>query len=446
MKVSEAHNNTAEALADAQVHSLYQGVLGIFTDLPVPIYPEKSSKQGKIDLAHAVLNAMAEYWLKHVDWTTQRTLADLTGGVSKALKTIDFVYELPDGRFVAMEVQFGNGGRLQADFAKFRTLFKQDKLALGIAVYFDRETATSADSGLACFEAAEREMGTLDDMPVALVGLSRKDSVEVDLRSLKGIVFPSILGGSGRNRQKLHEFIAQQVIDRVDLSTVELSDELLNIVWEHAEEHLEKSLGAAAADLMRILACQHEKFRDVLLGRFVDFLRNSYVPQDEQARVVKAAGVATVAREAAMERERLQKREERRRERAQSRKTAQSVTGPKASSKAMESSLSRKVEKPVAAPAVVHGEAAETAVPTCASPAPMQEAPVAKAVTHSIGVEATAALPSPRVRRVSKAEEQERLRVATDRVRLSPQAVTKPVPQFNAMGSAFARAMQGRAA
>ncbi len=288
MKVSTVYSCADVALANNEIVSHLNDVLEIIQDFVVPSYPGKSNKQLTLDLVHPVLNAIASYWLKTMDWQEQSVVSTLTSGLETDNGTIDFTYRLSDGRYIAMEVQFGNGGRLERDFSKLEQLHRHGLLALGILVYFDRETGVTADSGLAEYEKAVRRVKALKDMPVCIMGVSRRDSEVVDLRAIPGIIFPSVLGGSGKNIKALHAFIAQAIIERRPLSELVLTPELKQIVADHAKEHVDKVCYSLRCDMDRILTAQDASLQLTLLTPFIELLKSTYVPAQTAAMAASA--------------------------------------------------------------------------------------------------------------------------------------------------------------
>lgn len=257
----------------------------VLDDVVVPSYPGKSTYQKSRDLVHPLLNALIEQSLMNFGWKTQGRVCDLVGDTNPGArpKTVDFYRELSDGRFVVAEVQFGNGGREGTDFAKFATLHQAGKLALAFHISFVQKTAITADQSLQTFETAVMELEKVGEMPVCVIGLSRADSKVVDLRELKGIVYPELLGGSGKGRKPLHETIARHMLAHKALAELDLSVHD-DIIAQHACEHLHKALEAFQATVARAAACANPKLRDKLMAPIAEAAKNSYVPAEKRKR------------------------------------------------------------------------------------------------------------------------------------------------------------------
>ncbi len=261
--------------------------------LPVPVYTGKSDKQANIDLVHPVLNALIEYWLQELGWESQCSIHDLTGGKEASRKTVDFALKLEDGRYLVIEIQFGNGGRLQADFEKFRQLQAHGLLAMSYVVYFDTETAKTADSGLATYEQALREMHRLADLPLGVVGLSRRESAEIDLRQVPGIPYPEVLGGSGKGRKELHKFLADAIVNDRTLKTLVQPQHIRDIVKKHGLEHGQKCWLAWLGFLEKTLACDIPELKHPLMAFIAQCIRSSYIPEAELKKHIRASERAT---------------------------------------------------------------------------------------------------------------------------------------------------------
>lgn len=273
-------NANAEcALEDAAVRVAYGELLTVVRDLVVPVYQGKSSRQEDVDLVHPILNAMAREWLSLADWGQEGVVAELTGGRELERGSVDFYKRMADGRYVIVEVQFGNGARLERDFAKLQKFHRHGQLALGVLVYFDRATAVTADSGLANFETACARRAELETMPVSLVGLSRQGSEVVDLRDIPGIVFPAVLGGSGENSGELHAVIARALIERQSLAKLKLPESMEKVIARHAQEHVRKTVTELKRVMDQISTCKDAQLRADLLAPFIEVLKSSYSPE-----------------------------------------------------------------------------------------------------------------------------------------------------------------------
>jgi hypothetical protein len=277
VKYEVYESNAAAALVDSEIVKMWEELCFALEQAPVPVYPEKSSKQKKqnLSLVQPMLNALIEQWMLGFGWETQGDIRTLTRGLETEAGTVDFFHRLPDGRYIAVEVQFANGGRLERDYYKLKQLHKHGLLALGIAVYLDKKTGKTADSGLAEYETAVARKGLHGDMPLCIAGLSRLGEREVNLSVLQDIVFPTILGGSGQN-EPVRRFVADAIINGADMETLRFPPHLVRIVEQEAMAHTRKALAAVAADMERALVCQNRKLRGALMAQYADFFRSSY--------------------------------------------------------------------------------------------------------------------------------------------------------------------------
>lgn len=274
------YSNAEQALALPEIANRLAELRSVLDELPVPVYVGKSARQAGLDLVHPMLNALIEHWMVTLDWDTQSQVNHLTGGREEDTGSFDFSHKLPDGRYIALEIQFGNGGRIERDFYKLEQLHGQGLLALGVIVYLNRATGKTADSGLAEYEVAVSRKGLHKDMPLCILGLSRTGTPEVDLSVIPDIVFPSVMGGSGKGTEPLHLYIAQAVLDGKDLATLPMPKRLQAIIDAHAQAHVGKALHALDVDLKRVSAARNPALRAGLMSMFAEFFRSSYdVPQ-----------------------------------------------------------------------------------------------------------------------------------------------------------------------
>ncbi len=276
MKTIFSFNHEPDFSSDPVLASRHQELLDVMELLPVPVYEGKSDAQADLDLVHPVLNALADCWLKQLGWQTQSLLNALTEGDVKGKDSLDFSFQLPDGRYIGVEVQFGNQGRLRADFTKLRKLHKRGLLAMGYCVYFDRATAKTADSGLADYEKALRHLDELEGMPMCLVGVSREGTREVDLKVVRGVPFPSAFGGKGIGVKEVHAFVAEAIVNEQDLSTVVLPENIQLIVRNQARGHMLHWLRGLSKVLNQAADCSDTALREELLALAAEAARNSY--------------------------------------------------------------------------------------------------------------------------------------------------------------------------
>lgn len=276
MKVQSFLSQADEALACPTISAKLAELSEVLQAIPVPVYPAKSSKQRNKDLVQPMLNALIAHWLEELGWKTQTLVEKLAPSMDRDAGTLDFTHRLPNGRYIAVEVQFANGGRLERDFYKFGQLHSKGMLALGVVVYLDRKTANTADSGLAMFETAVSRKGAHGDMPLCLIGLGREGEQEVDLSVLNDVVFPTVLGGSGAGSEPVRAFVAAAIVNDEDLREIRFPRHLVQIVRAEAFAHLDKNIAALEADIERVIQCKNIQTREVLLGRLAQFFRSSY--------------------------------------------------------------------------------------------------------------------------------------------------------------------------
>jgi hypothetical protein len=265
--------NADVALQNSEVAMRRDELLAVLTDAVLPLYAGKSVKQNTLDIVHPVLNSLIELWLESLGWSTQGKLSTLLASSSRDNGTVDFYCQLADGRYLVVEVQFGNGGRRERDFDKIKEFDCAGALAMGFLVYFTQDTASSADSGLANYQAALRCIHKLPKFPLSVIGLTRFGSEEADLQALPDIVFPSLLGGSGDNKS-LRTHIAQALIDRKPLNELTFLPEHLDAIHEHALDHAETASTVFSDVLERVLQCRDQVLQARLLAKLAPHIKD----------------------------------------------------------------------------------------------------------------------------------------------------------------------------
>jgi len=214
MQVLSFEHNAALALSDPRIAKIVARIIHCLREVPVPYWPGKSEKQANKSILQPMLNAFIEQEFLAIGAGKELRITgdvDDSGGMR-----LDFFWEV-DGKLVAVEVQFGNVGRVYSDFIKFQHLYtdgEPGRLALGISISLTNNTAQLTDSGISTHENSIRRINDFrnsifraNPLPLLCLGLNHENSTLIDLSSSK---YPGarIFEGAGA-KALMHQTVAQ---------------------------------------------------------------------------------------------------------------------------------------------------------------------------------------------------------------------------------------------
>lgn len=254
------------------VKQVTESICAVLDDVPVPLFAHKSAKQKGLDLMHSLLNAEIGYWAQVLGWEIEPRLSTLLNDPQGSASRLDFAFRAPSGRWVGVEVQFGNGGRTGEDFSKLRVLHERGQLELGVVVYLKRRTCITADQGLAHYEKALAQTQHYRGLPLLLMGLDREGSETVDVSVIPELRFPSLLGGRGPNNLKLKQFVAKAIVERDDLTQLAWPEDLRAILQVNTWLMADKALAELDHCLALVVAGNDPALRSGLKDRLVQRL------------------------------------------------------------------------------------------------------------------------------------------------------------------------------
>jgi hypothetical protein len=211
MQVSRFDHNTDIALADGRVSALVSNITRVLQATPVPFWPNKSEKQTTKCILQPVLNAHISQEL--IALGAGEELKVTGDSDSQDGMRVDFYWPIDD-KLVAVEVQFGNVGRVYGDLWKFLHLEASGQLALAISVSLTDATAQLTDSGISTHEntvkrICEVQRSTFSRIPVPLLclGLSHEGTDLLDF-SRSQFEGPRVLEGTGA-KANIHHAVRQ---------------------------------------------------------------------------------------------------------------------------------------------------------------------------------------------------------------------------------------------
>ncbi|MDO9179198.1 MAG: hypothetical protein Q7U16_12905 [Agitococcus sp.] len=190
MKVQLIGNNQGQqALAAPGVRREINRLKKMLQSVPQLEWPYKSRKQPGLRLLQPALNTWISQELEELGWTANSPLL-LTEGHPHG-RRVDFIKFVGDGATrIIVQVQFGNSGRMYADFYKFLTAHSAKELTLGVMITLTKPTAKITDTGIVTFESVAEHMTEGADaavrFPFVCLGLTHCDNPENTIDFSKG--------------------------------------------------------------------------------------------------------------------------------------------------------------------------------------------------------------------------------------------------------------------
>lgn len=180
-----------EILQHPKYRDIYDELMGIFTNCPVPVYEGKSKNQEQKDVVQQLMNTYFYEAFINQGWETE-VLAS-PEEFEDALKSDfrkTFNREGNENITVQIEVEFGNVASSYRNYFKFQLSFSYGMTDLCVLVVPSAKLSNRIDSGVSNFEKVLREIPTAKlsiTVPILVVGLFDEDDQgnQVDVWNIK---------------------------------------------------------------------------------------------------------------------------------------------------------------------------------------------------------------------------------------------------------------------
>ncbi|MFF2754019.1 BglII/BstYI family type II restriction endonuclease [Psychrobacillus sp. NPDC058041] len=178
-----------EILTHPEHVHIYNEIIKICENCPIPVYKGKSIKQKKLDIVQQFLNTYFRIQFSGLKWeeeplaTPKNFQDELRGDFRK-----EFIF--PDGKSVVVqvEVEFGNVASSYRDYFKFQLSFAYDMADICILIVPMDKLAKRIDSGVSNFEKTKKEIPSAKlsiTVPILVIGLDTSNEPEWDLKSIE---------------------------------------------------------------------------------------------------------------------------------------------------------------------------------------------------------------------------------------------------------------------
>lgn len=156
----------------------YQEITGVIRQCPLFIYPNKSSKNKKLNVVQQLQNTYFDRrFACDFGWTYRPSATNIKGSSLAA----DFRKNFK-GLRIQTEVQFGNMSRWYSDIFKFQTAYSQDLIDIGLSIVPMSALSSRMDSNVVNFERCLRELPSAKlsiTLPILMIGLSPDSKTQI---------------------------------------------------------------------------------------------------------------------------------------------------------------------------------------------------------------------------------------------------------------------------
>lgn len=206
-----------EILQHPKFIDIYNELILVCRDCPVPYYKGKSAKQEKLDVIQQIMNTYFFLRFQNLGWEAEPLVTPDTS--EDALRS-DFRKSFIDSETgeivltVQIEVEFGNVASSYRNYFKFQLSFSNSLTDISVLIVPSHSLATRIDSGVSNFEKTIREIPSAKlsiTVPMLVIGLFDDDSTSWNVKDITEDL--KVLKGSTNFAYQQHCQIVQNYID-----------------------------------------------------------------------------------------------------------------------------------------------------------------------------------------------------------------------------------------
>lgn len=218
MKIQEySYRFAKEILQHPNYVSIYDEIITISQNCPLPYYPGKSKKQKKLDIVQQMINTYFKLAFETMGWESE-PLA--TPEYNEDALRSDFrkTFQNMGGEDVTVqiEVEMGNAASSYRNYFKFQLSYSYDLTNICVIILPSTQLSKRIDSGVASFEKTVREIPSAKlsvTVPTLVIGLD--DTLE-PLWNVRAITTDmKVIKGSNRSSYEEHTNIVQGYINSI---------------------------------------------------------------------------------------------------------------------------------------------------------------------------------------------------------------------------------------
>jgi hypothetical protein len=206
------HHNWHQLQSTPALEAALVALKDVVSRMPLFIFPNKTNKSEKVK-GHAVLQSVLNAWLEAEfssrGWHAEFPVQGHESGGSTGYR-VDFAL-LVEGKYIMVEVEFGNRARIDSDLRKLLDAHHWERLHFGVIITPKNTMANITTGGSATFEQVVNDVSSCHPNtvphPLYVMGLDHREAVIVDMSKSK-IRDPELLSGNG-DKRILHHVVAE---------------------------------------------------------------------------------------------------------------------------------------------------------------------------------------------------------------------------------------------
>lgn len=228
-----------EILEHYHYKNIYDELIEICEECPLPVYKDKSEKQKTKDVVQQIINTYFKIKFSKYDWECEpyATPSEKDDKLRADFRKKFYIDEKKKLN-LQIEVEMGNAASYYRDYFKFQLSYNFNLISIGILIVPTSKLAIRIDSGLGDFDKVIREIESAKlsfTLPILVIGLDPLKTMEIDVTKIsKNIKAVKPNGRVSEENLKPHNEIVKKVIHIHDAHLKKLKNKklILNRIQE----------------------------------------------------------------------------------------------------------------------------------------------------------------------------------------------------------------------
>ena len=204
-----------EILQHEKYKHIYEELIPICENCPIPVYKEKSKAQKKKDIIQQLMNTYFRLQFVNLGWETEPLATPETN--ADGLRS-DFrkTFQTDDGEdiTVQIEVEFGNVASSYRNYFKFQLSYSYKLTDICVLIVPCYHLSTRIDSAVSNFKKVKRELPSAKlsiTVPTLVIGLDDHDCEEWNVKEIESDL--NVLKNPKNKYAERHNEIVQEYIN-----------------------------------------------------------------------------------------------------------------------------------------------------------------------------------------------------------------------------------------
>lgn len=231
MKVNTfSYRHAEEILTHPKYIHIYNELISICQDAPIPVYKDKSKKQKKLDVVQQLLNTYFRQRLIDCGWEDEplATPDEYKDSLRSDFRKT-FTINSQETLTLQIEVEFGNVASSYRDYFKFQLSYAYSLTDICILILPSYLLGKRMDSGVSNFEKTKRELPSFKlslTTPSLIIGLDYENEQEWDVKSIEPNL--DIIKNPKDKYSREHNSLVRRYIDSINMikeKDIDISEE-----------------------------------------------------------------------------------------------------------------------------------------------------------------------------------------------------------------------------